>query len=138
MSNFLPPKDMAVRVKVKPVKSSKVTVEKERAGPYLKMNCSVMIQSWARFWYAYSTVSAPSVWTLFVPNIYVYIYRLYSKGEHHVLSQCDCRRAHQSSAIMACPLYCPSRRASRKAVGLHERFYCHDEGQQMALSSQPI
>ena len=74
MSNFLPPKDMAVRVKVKPVKSSKVTVEKERAGPYLKMNCSVMIQSWASFWYAYSTVSAPSVWTLFVPNIYVYIY----------------------------------------------------------------
>lgn len=70
--------------------------------------------------------------------MYIYIYRLYSKGEHHVLSQCDCRRAHQSSAIMACPLYCPSRRASRKAVGLHERFYCHDEGQQMALSSQPI
>ena len=33
MSNFLPPKDMAVRVKVKPVKSSKVTVAKERAGP---------------------------------------------------------------------------------------------------------
>lgn len=66
---FLPPKDMAVRVKVKPVKSSKVTVEKERAGPYLKMNCSAMIQSWPSFWYAYSTVSAPSVWTLFVPNI---------------------------------------------------------------------
>ncbi len=48
ISNFLP-KDMAVRVKVTPVKSSKMTVDKDRAGSYLKMICSVMMQSWPSF-----------------------------------------------------------------------------------------